>query len=419
MTGTDHITSVQPTFLPTTPNQRIDSLDILRGFALFGILWMNMPEHVGGPIDRIVDNTCSLLARGKFVTIFAFLFGIGFSLQWMRASARGRTPTVHSLRRLLVLFLIGVVHGVFVWDGDILTAYALTGVYLLIVQWLQLSQRTILAVALCLLAVVTVRDEVKLTERITRQLGVATHWDITGAALRARRQRMATEEEQSFRTTSYTQSVRQRWDGLREFLRDPETYLPGSFFVCFLLGLWAARTGIFRDVRPYRTLLRQTVWWGLSLGVALWVGPFVSSRLLYAGHNTWLVDSLFRGAEEIGQPILGLTYVAAILLLLQHERWLRRLGPLKDVGRMALTNYLMQSLAFTLVSYSYGFGSYSRLTGVTALLYTVVFFTAQVYLSRWWLSRFRFGPVEWVWRSLTYGALMPWRLGGEAASHGY
>lgn len=327
----------------------------------------------------------------------------------MRAKGHGRRPAVHSLRRLSALFLIGVVHYVFVWDGDILTSYALMGVYLLIVQWLQFSQRTILAGALCLLAVATVRYEVKLTDLITRQLGVATHWDITGAELRERRQRMAAEEEQSFTTTSYTQSVRERWEGLREDLQDRETYIPGIVFVYFLLGLWAARTGIFRDVRPYRTLLRRTLWWGVPLGVAMFVGRFVSSRLLYAGHNTWLVDSLFRGAEAIGRPILGLTYVAAILLLLQQERWLRRLSPLNYVGRMALTNYLIQSLGFAIVTHSYALGIYSKLTGVTALLYTLVFFTAQVYLSRWWLSRFRFGPAEWAWRSLTYGALMPWR----------
>jgi len=418
MPETDRDTPLKEAFDPVAPEKRIDSLDILRGFALFGVLWMNVPEGGGGSIGRIFDDISSLLALGKFITIFGFLFGVSFSLQWMRAKAHGRRPAVHSLRRLSALFLIGVVHYVFVWDGDILTSYALMGVYLLIVQWLQFSQRTILAVALCLLAVATVRYEVKLTDLITRQLGVATHWDITGAELRERRRRMAAEEEQSFTTTSYTQSIRERWEGLREDLQDRETYIPGIVFVYFLLGLWAARIGIFRDVRPYRTLLRRTLWWGVPLGVAMFVGRFVSSRLLYAGHNTWLVDSLFRGAEALGRPILGLTYVAAILLLLQQERWLRRLSPLKYVGRMALTNYLIQSLGFTLVTQSYAFGIYSKLTGVTVLLYTLVFFTAQAYLSRWWLNRFRFGPVEWIWRSLTYGAVMPWRLRSEAVSRG-
>ena len=409
MPETDQDTPLETAFEPVAPEKRIDSLDILRGFALLGVLWMNVPQHVGGSIDKIVDQMSNLLASGKFVTIFGFLFGVGFSLQWMRATAHGRTPTVHSSRRLLILFVIGAVHTVFVWDGDILMSYALMGALLLVVQRLHLSQRTILTVALCILAVVTVRDQVGMTRRITRDLGVATYVDITGTQLRERRQRMAQEELQTYTTTSYTQGVRERWEGLRNWLRSRDTYIPGEVFVYFLLGLWAAGSGLFRDVRPHRMLLRRTLWWGFPLGVALFVGKFVSSRLLYSGHNTWLVDSVFRCGEVIGRPILGLTYVAAILLLLQHERWLHRLGPLRYVGRMALTNYLMQSLFFTVGSYSYGFGLYSRLTAVTALLYTLVFFTAQVYLSRWWLSRFRLGPVEWVWRSLTYGALMPLR----------
>jgi uncharacterized protein len=396
---------------PIAPQERIDSLDILRGFALFGILWVNMPEGwEGGAIDRAFDQVSNLLATGKFITMFGFLFGVSFSLQWLRATAHGRRPTVHSLRRLSVLLLIGIIHRVFVWDGDILTTYALMGAYLLVVQRLHLSQRTILALALCLLAVITVRGQVELTRRVTREVGAATYRDITGTQLRERRQRMALEEMRSYTTTSYTQGVRERWEGLRDWLQSRETYVPDTAaFVCFLLGLWAARYGIFRDVRSHRVLLCRIVWWGLPLGVTLFFAALASRHLLYAGQSTWLVDSVFRGAEAIGRPILGLTYVAAILLLLENERWQRRLGSLKYAGRMTLTNYLMQSLVFTAVSHSYGLGIYSKLTGVAVLLYTLVFFTAQVYLSRWWLARFRFGPAEWVWRSLTYGALMPWR----------
>ena len=394
---------------PIAPQERVVSLDILRGFALFGILWVNMPEGGRRPIDVFFGEVSNLLATGKFITIFGFLFGVSFSLQWLRATARGRKPTLHSLRRLSVLFLIGIVHSVFVWDGDILTTYALMGAYLLVVQRLRFSQRTVLALALCLLAVIIVRGEVELTRRVTREVGAATYRDITGTQLRERRQRMAVEEMQSYTTTSYTQGVRERWKGLGDWLRSRETYIPDQVFVFFLLGFWAARSGIFRDVRSHRVLLCRIVRWGLPLGVTFFFAALGSRHLLYAGYSTWLADSAFRAAGFVGRPILGFTYVAGILLLLQNEHWRRRLDPLKFAGRMALTNYLMQSLVFTAVSYSYGLGIYSKLTGVGVLLYTLVFFTAQVYLSRLWLARYRFGPAEWVWRSLTYGALMPWR----------
>jgi uncharacterized protein len=410
MAESDQSAPLTTGFDPTTPKERITSLDILRGFALFGILWVNMPESGGGPIGRFFDQVANLLATGKFITIFGFLFGVGFSLQWLRATAHRRKPTLHSLRRLTVLFLIGVIHSVLVWDGDILRTYALLGAYLLVAQRLRFSQRTILALALCLLAVVTVRGEVRLTSRITRAVGAATFRDISGTQLRERRQRMDLQDMESYTTTSYTQGVRERWRELRDWLQSPETYIPGDVvFAFFLLGLWAARSDIFRDVSSHRVLLCQIVQWGLPLGVTFFFAALVSRRLLYAGQSTWLVDSPFRAAEFVGRPILGFTYVAGILLLLQNERWRQRLDPLKYAGRMALTNYLMQSLVFTAVSHSYGLGIYSKLTGLTVLLYTLAFFAAQVYLSRWWLSRFRFGPAEWVWRSLTYGALMPWR----------
>jgi uncharacterized protein len=409
MTEIDQSGPLTTAFVPIAPQERMDALDILRGFALFGILWVNMPEGGRRPIDVFFGEVSNLLATGKFITIFGFLFGVSFSLQWLRATEHGREPTLHSLRRLAILFLIGVLHHVLVWDGDILTTYALLGAYLLVVQRLRFSQRTILALALCLLAVIIVRGEVELTRRTTREVGAATHRDITGTQLREGRQRMALEEVQSYTATSYAQGVRERWEELTDWLQSRETYIPGDVFVFFLLGLWAARSGILRDAASHGVLLCRIVRWGLPLGVTFFFAALVSHHMLYSGRSTWLADSVFRAAGFVGRPILGFSYVAGILLLLQKEHWRRRLGPLKHAGRMALTNYLMQSLVFTAVSHSYGLGIYSKLTGVTVLLYTLVFFSAQVYLSRWWLSRFRFGPAEWVWRSLTYGALMPWR----------
>ncbi len=411
------ITSPQAFFEPTAPEKRIDSLDIVRGFALFGILWMNMPAYPGplSAVDRIINQTSALLTQGKFITIFGFLFGISFSLQWMRTENQGRKPAVHCLRRLFVLFLIGVLHMVFVWERDILTWYALTGMYLLTVQCLHLSQKTILILALCIYPLIIVGGEVTLTRRIMRETGVTTIWDISPTRLRERRQGTVNEEIGQYTTASYARRIHDRWDRLRKELGSPSSLLPESFFVYFLLGLWAARSGILRDSRPHERLLRWIFWGGLPLGLTLFFVKRIGGGLFRAGQITWLGNSIFDAAWMVGQPILGFTYVSAILLIIRNDRWLRRFAPLRYAGRMALTNYLMQSLIFTLVSYSYGLGSYSSLTGAAVLLYSLVFFTAQVYLSRWWLSRFHFGPAEWVWRSLTYGSLMPWRPSSSTA----
>lgn len=395
-------------FGPTKPKERIDSLDVLRGFALFGILWANLPGGGGpSPLDTISDWMEAFLVRGKFVTIFTFVFGVSFSLQFARAAKRGRGHVGFYLRRLFFLFLIGVCHCVFVWDGDILTSYALFGAYLVAVH--RMPQKAILALALSLYFVVLITNEIRFTQRVSLEAGAARTVRIDPARDRERRQRMMAEEARTYATVSYQNLVRNRWAEIRGGLGQGRTYIPDSTFVLFLIGMWAGRRGVFQDWRSHRELLRGITVWGLPIGLTLYFGGPLQSYLITGGHITWLSGSPLRAGVSIGQQAQGLAYAAAIVLLLQTERWRRGLSTLRWAGRMALTNYLMQSLVFTVAAYGYGLGLYPILTGSVRLLYAVLFFTAQAYLSRWWLARFSFGPAEWVWRSLTYGKAQPWR----------
>jgi uncharacterized protein len=118
----------------------------------------------------------------------------------------------------------------------------------------------------------------------------------------------------------------------------------------------------------------------------------------------------------VGGPAQSLFYACAIILLWQKESWRRRLTPLAAVGRMALTNYLMHSVVFTTLANSYGFGLYGRIPPSVGILMTLAMFALQIPLSNWWLSRFRFGPVEWLWRSLTYWRLQPMRIAPSGAA---
>ncbi len=219
---------------------------------------------------------------------------------------------------------------------------------------------------------------------------------------------MLAREAAYYATASYPQLVRERWGELRNEFGSWQDFLPDRSFVLFLLGLWVGRRGVLQDSRSHARFLRRFVLWGLPAGLALCLGQRLHEPIISGGHISWLGGSVLRIGGGIGQPVLGLAYAAGILLLLQSDRWHRKLSPLKWAGRMALTNYLMQSAAFNAVAYNYGLGMYSKLTGAVVLLYSVVFFLAQVWLSRWWLTRFRFGPVEWLWRSLTYGKPQPW-----------
>lgn len=136
----------------------------------------------------------------------------------------------------------------------------------------------------------------------------------------------------------------------------------------------------------------------------------MSVRHLYGVNREsipYMARQLVRLAERLGSPTLGLAYIAALTLLLQKDAWKKRLAPLAAVGRMALTNYLLQSVIFVLLFFGYGLGLYGKVGAFGGFLLTIPVIVGQILLSGWWLQRFRFGPVEWVWRCLTYGRVQP------------
>ena len=169
----------------------------------------------------------------------------------------------------------------------------------------------------------------------------------------------------------------------------------------FLLGLYAGRRGIFQEIPAHRALFRRILWWGLAFGV--------SSQLAYVAlsegasqFEPTLGSFVANVLHSIGGPALALSYVAAFTLLLQRSAWHQRFRPIAAVGRMALSNYLLQSLVATTLLYGYGFGLFGQVGPALGLLITIAIFLAQIPLSVWWLRHFQFGPVEWLWRSLTY-----------------
>ncbi|MGH2403895.1 MAG: DUF418 domain-containing protein, partial [bacterium] len=177
-------------------------------------------------------------------------------------------------------------------------------------------------------------------------------------------------------------------------------------FVMFLLGLYVGRRGLFQETRASGACARAVLPWALGIGL---LGNLIS---LIAGESArWSESDLIAVAAStaslIGGPALSAAYIAATVLLVQNEGWRRRLTPLAAVGRMALTNYLLQSLVCTTIFYGYGLGLYGTVAPGPGALLTLAIYAGQIPLSVWWLRRFRFGPVEWVWRSLTYGRRQP------------
>ena len=183
----------------------------------------------------------------------------------------------------------------------------------------------------------------------------------------------------------------------------------GDPFPYFLLGLYAGRRRIFTEIATHRQFIRKVMWWSLALGLA-------GTTFITMVKPGWPLDNEFlpitirtlaRLVERFSSPAMGLAYIAGLTLLLQWDAWKSRLGPFGAVGRMALTNYLMQSVAFVLLFFGYGLGWYGQVGAFYALLLATALFALQIVASQWWLRRFRFGPAEWLWRTLTYGKLQP------------
>lgn len=401
---------------PTTKQDRIQVLDVLRGFAVFGILLVNMllysapSSYAHGNVwtsapDRITRALIVLFAEGKFYALFSFLFGLGLAVQMSRAEARGIRFVPLYVRRLTVLLVIGLLHAYLLWWGDILHIYAMLGFWLLLFR--KRAPRTILIWAgffmLLPTLILIITGSVSMirarnSPAATRQPGVV-------AAQRERREAATREVVKVYAEGNYGQIMRQRVKELTLEYSRMGLYAP-HFFALFLLGLYAGRRDFFRHVEAHRPFIRQVMWVGLIIGLSGNLLVALTVELVSLGQFSplnFLGNILF----FLTAPALAFFYAAAITLIFQQTIWRKRLSPLAAVGRMALSNYLLQTLIGTMIFYSYGLGLYGRIGPALCLLLSVVIFLVQIPLSVWWLRRFKFGPVEWAWRSLTYLKLQP------------
>lgn len=358
---------------------RIVVLDVLRGFALFGVLLVNMLDFSssalrvdtlgtrGTHIDQIVDVLIAFFAITKFYLLFSFLFGVGFAVQMRRTEGSGRSFVGIYLRRLAVLLVIGFAHALLLWDGDILRLYAVAGVMLLLLR--RAPTRVLIGIALVI------------------ALGALIYFGMANDLAQVSEMHLFQDIE-LFRTGTYLELVNQRANA--SYVLDIQVPM---VFVMFLLGLVVGREGFLEQPERYQPFLRR--WWKWALPVGL-----IGSTLMligYAESSMWQVSI----GVHIGAPALSFVYACAVLL---HARKLTWLAP---VGQMALSNYLTHSLVCTTLFYGYGFGWYDQLSPLATFGLVLIIYGAQIVISRWWMKRFRFGLMEWVWRSLTYWKLQP------------
>jgi uncharacterized protein len=395
---------------PLGVDGRIQIMDVLRGVALFGVFLVNFTSFAGAPImatelqllslpsapfDFALAEVLEWLFVDKANTLFAFLFGLGFYVQMQRLEVRGVDFEALYRRRLSVLLVIGTVHFFFVWTWDILHLYALAGFLLLPLR--RLSNRALIVAGIVLAAFG------RTTQKALAEFGPDGSW--TGLP------------------GGYADSDVL----LRQQLSEDGDYLGivGNFFewvfvdyiasglilgwLCyalgrFLIGAWVGRKEWIARAADFLPAWRRTMRWALLTGL---VTDGLATML---AHSTWLPEWEHRefladALHLLAVPVLATGYVAAVVVAYQCGvgRWL--LAPFAAVGRMALTNYLTQSLVFGFVLFGVGPGlALVGKIGTTAIVgIVVVFFTLQVVFSRWWLGRYGFGPAEWLWRALTYG----------------
>lgn len=411
-----------PDLAPVLPEERILVLDVLRGFALFGILVMNMPAFntpwtswaleprlFPGLIDRAADFVSSAVFAGKANSIFSFLFGVGMTIQLGRAEARGGRIVPMYLRRLAVLFLIGAAHAILIWNGDVLHIYAVLGLLLLAVR--RASDKTIFAlIALCLVAPVA-RNAWGLYYQEPPLHPISYYVSLTHEQMRA------------YQQGSYAEQVAARLLDYKEWYVDATPRLQGGmwtfpvFSVTMLLGFYAGRKRLFENVQANAPAIRRAMIWGFGLGIAAAVAFAVlrAVRPPPTGQPT-LIGFLIGTLYNVNRPLLCVAYIAAITLLFQRDRARKLLMSLAPVGSMPLTNYLMQSVIATTIYNSYGFGLFGEVGPALGLAITAAIFAIQIVYSRAWLSRFRFGPLEWLWRGAAYGRLPPLRIRARQAA---
>jgi uncharacterized protein len=389
---------------PVQANERIVAVDILRGFAILGILVANMAgysglassfQQQGALLDRAVLLLTRFLVEAKFYSLFSFLFGWGLAVQMSRAKAKGTPFVPLYCRRLLFLALFGAAHAWLIWSGDILILYALVGALVLALR--NRSNRFLLAAAgFSLLFGLVLALPGQTMETFRTWYGEVT------APLRR-----GTLPEGLYLTGSYLEVTRLRFQDYFSSYSGI-LYSLGSVLAMFLVGLYAGKREILQQSEAHLPLIRRVFWVGLIAGATL-NGLYAYTTVDPTVVPIHLLQMVQRGSRIVGAPALMLCYVTGILLVIRRPGWRLRLAPLAPVGRTALSNYLGQSLVATLIFYGYALGAYGRTDPVLNLLLTLTIFAGQVHASGWWLARYRFGPAEWLWRSLTYGRLQPMR----------
>jgi uncharacterized protein len=397
---------------PVDRSERILTVDVLRGLALLGVLIANMIWFSGIrfrfpayravleslSLDSVVYHAINFLVSGKAIATLSFLFGLGFSIQMLRARSQRVAALPLYFRRFAVLLLFGLLHTVFLWFGDILTLYAIYGFVLMLL--VRRSDRVVGASAALLIVAVPIAVGIAAT-----LMSLNSPPDAGATAGYAADNATTLEVLQN---GSYVALIRENITQTLAAYVGLQALVQLQYLGLFLLGLLVGRHRLFEQAARYERAFRHLAVWGLGIGFAgglvqLTIAILVGRRVAFTRPDL----ALLMNALTITTIVQAAGYVATVTLLMQRPFWRRGLSVFAPAGRMALTNYLTQTVVCLTIFYGFGGGLVGRTGPATCLLIALTIYATQMVFSVLWLSRFRMGPVEWVWRSATYGRLQP------------
>ncbi|MDE2928905.1 MAG: DUF418 domain-containing protein [Acidobacteriota bacterium] len=398
---------------PTRRRERIPSLDLLRGFALLGILIINIqvfsmisaaylnPTAYGdlSGVNGWVYILSHVLADQKFMTLFTILYGAGIVLMTSRAEARGTSSAGIHYRRTFILLVIGLLHAYLLWAGDVLVSYALCA--LVVFPFRNLAPRTLLTLGLC---------SVLIASAIFLFTGLSLAYIPPDAIAEMtdnwKPSAELVQEEVAAYRSGWLKQMEERV-GTALFLQTKGFLLWGLWRIggLMLVGMALFKWGVLTAARSSRFYFGLATA-GLTLG---WI--LSSYGLVHNFARNWSLDCQFIGSQYNywGSVPVSLGYLSIVMLICKSD--LR--GPLSQsvsaVGRTALSNYLLQTLLCTTLFYGHGFGLFGSVERTEQVAIVLAVWIVQLVASSWWVKRFRYGPLEWVWRSLTYWNLQPIR----------
>jgi uncharacterized protein len=374
---------------PSEPFERIQLVDSLRGLALFGVLVMNLetafrvslfhdflPSRTEGALDRAVETALRVFVDLKAFAIFSLLFGLGLAIQHQRLQGHP-ARLILLIRRLVVLLAFGLIHLYLIWNGDVLTEYAVVG--LVVLPFLYAPTRVVAAACGVILFLYIAMPVLPSPAPLPDSAWMVEH---------------VARAQQVYSSGGFLDILEFRVQEVAALVPLHVQIFPRTLGL-FLLGIVAWRTQFIQSASRHAGL----VWLLAAVGVG------VGLLLTLVGRD----DSLL----HIGRLALVAASAATIALAVGYVSLVIALGNLRDIrtllaflapmGRMAFTNYVCQSVVLGFIFYGYGFGLFGKIGWACGLVIALLLYLAQVLLSRWWLNRFKFGPIEWIWRVLMYG----------------